>query len=43
MDLNQVLVRIDVHIVVEMEECVPTKVFLQFNKHAHSALEVEKK
>ena len=43
MDLNQVLVPTDVLIVVEMEEYVQTKAFLQFNKHVHNAQGVGKK
>ena len=38
MDLNQVIVLIDVHTAVEMEELDLIKVFLQFNKHVHNVL-----
>ena len=40
---SQVQVQTDVLIVVEMEECVQTKVFLLFNKHAHNVQVVVKK
>ena len=43
MDLNLDLVPISALIVVEMEEFVLTKVFLQFNKHVHSVQEVVKR
>ena len=40
---NLAIVQIDVLIVVEMAESVQIKVFLQYNKHVHSALGVGKK
>ena len=40
MDQNQDIILIDVLIVVEMEELDLIKVFLLFNKHALSVLEV---
>ena len=43
MDQNQVIVLIDVLIVVEMEEFVQIKVFLQYNKHVLNVQGVEKK
>ena len=43
MDLNQDIILIDALIVVEMEGFDLIKVFLQFNKHALSVLEVVKK
>ena len=42
-DQNLVTILIDVPIVVEMEEYVQIKVFLQFNKHVHNVLGVVKK
>ena len=43
MDLNQEQIQIGVHIVVEMEEFVLIKDFLQFNKLVHNVPGVEKK
>ena len=43
MDLSQVTIQIDVHIVVEMDELDQIKVFLLYNKHVHNVLAVERK